>query len=148
MRITFTNGDLFMHHRTLAAFALAPVLVFAACDSDETTGETGHTPDEAVVTVDGLEVDTLRLVQDAATRVVIQFYHDGELLEDIEASHFTALTFDPPTLATDAAVPDANFSRDVTGDAVAGTIGEMMVGYGHDEAANAESFGPFPVKVE
>jgi len=128
---------------------MVPALCFlAACDEDETTGETGHTPNEAVITVDGLPVDTLRLTQAGTTRVVIKFYHDGELLEDIEVDHHTRLAFTPPTLATEAAVAGANFSRDVAGDAVAGTLGTVMVGYGHDEAADDEEFGPFDVKIE
>jgi hypothetical protein len=138
-----------MRIRSIAELAFIPALcLLAACDSDESTGETGHTPDEAVITVDGLPVDTLRLTQAGTTRVVIKFYHDGELLEDIEVDHHTRLTFTPPTLATDAAVAGANFSRDVTGDAVAGTLGTVMVGYGHDEAADEEEFGPFDVKIE
>lgn len=138
-----------MRNRSMAALALVPALcILAACDEDETTGETGHTPDEAVITVDGLPVDTLRLTQAGTTRVVIRFYHDGELLDDIEVDHHTRLTFTPPTLATDAAVAGANFSRDVTGDAVAGTLGTVMVGYGHDEAADDAEFGPFDVKIE
>jgi hypothetical protein len=138
-----------MRIRSIAELAFIPALcLLAACDSDESTGETGHTPDEAVITVDGLPVDTLRLTQAGTTRVVIKFYHDGELLEDIEVDHHTRLTFTPPTLATDAAVAGANFSRDVTGDAVAGTLGTVMVGYGHDEAADDEEFGPFDVKIE
>jgi hypothetical protein len=36
----------------------------------------------------------------------------------------------------------------VTGDAVAGTVGTVMVGYGHEEAADDEEFGPFNVKIE
>jgi hypothetical protein len=138
-----------MRNRSIVALAMVPALCFlAACEEDETTGETGHTPDEAVITVDGLPVDTLRLTQAGTTRVVIRFYHDGELLDDIEVDHHTRLTFSPPTLATDAAVGGANFSRDVTGDAVAGTLGTAMVGYGHDEAADDAEFGPFDVKIE
>ena len=138
-----------MHRHIMGALATMSVIAFAAaCDEDETTGETGHTPDEAVMTVDGLPVDTLRLTQTGTTRVVIRFYHDGELLDDIEVDHHTRLTFTPPTLATDAAVAGANFSRDVTGDAVAGTLGTVMVGYGHDEAADDAEFGPFDVKIE
>jgi hypothetical protein len=138
-----------MRRRAFAALAFVPALCFlAACDSGESTGETGHTPDEAVITVDDLAVDTLRLTQAGTTRVVIKFYHDGELLDDTEADHHSRLEFTPPTLATDVPVPDANFSRDVTGDAVAGTLGTVMVGWGHEEAANDLEFGPFDVKVD
>ncbi len=138
-----------LRFRSIAALTFVPALCFlAACESDESTGETSHTPDEVVITVDGLPVDTLRLTQAGTTRVVLQFYHDGELLDDTEADHHSRLEFTPPTLATDAPVAGANFSRDVTGDAVAGTLGTVMVGWGHEEAADDLEFGPFDVKVE
>lgn len=138
-----------MRSRTFASLAFVPALCFlAACASDESTGETGHTRDDVVITVDGLPVDTLRLTQADTTRVVLEFYHDGELLDDTVADHHSRLEFTPPTLATDAPVAGANFSRDVTGDAVAGTLGTVMVGWGHEEAADDLEFGPFQVKIE
>ena len=138
-----------MRRRSFAALAFVPALCFlAACNSDESTGETSHTPDEVVIIVDGLPVDTLRLTQAGTTRVVLKFYHDGESLDDSEAEHHARLVFTPPTLASDAAVGGANFSRDVTGDAAPGTIGTVMVGWGHEEAADDLEFGPFDVKVE
>jgi hypothetical protein len=138
-----------MRNRSIAAMALLPALSFlAACDSDESTGETTHRPDEVVITVDGLEVDTLKLTQAGTTRVVLKFYHDGESIDDTEAEHHSRLMFTPPTLATDAPVVDANYSRDGTGDAVAGTVGTVMVGWGHEEAADDLEFGPFDVKIE
>jgi hypothetical protein len=142
-------GETAMRRRSPAALAFVPAIcLLAACESDESTGESGHTPDEVVLTVDGLPVDTLRLTLAGATRVVLEFYHDGELLDGTEADHHSILVFTPPTLATDAPVAGANFSRDVTGDAVAGTLGTVMVGWGHEEAADDEAFGPFDVKIE
>ena len=138
-----------MQSRSIAVLTLISAFcALAACESDESTGETSHTPDEAVITVDGLPVDTLRLTQAGTTRVVINFYHDGEPLDDTEAEHHSRLVFTPPTLATDAPVAGANFSRDVTGDAVAGTLGTVMVGWGHEEAADVQEFGPFEVEID
>ena len=98
--------------------------------------------------MDGLPVDTLTLTQAGMTRVVLQFHHDGELLNHTEADHHSRLEFTPPTLATDAPVAVANFSRDVTGAAAAGTLGTVMVGWGHEEAADDQEFGPFDVEID
>lgn len=45
-----------------------------------------------------------------------------------------------------ASVPGHNFQKFVTGQDVPGN-GTVMVGYGHDEAADELSFGPFDVTV-
>jgi len=79
---------------SLGAVVPVAVLCFlAGCESDESTGETSHTPDEVVITVDGVEVDTLRLTQAGTTRVVLKFYHDGESIDDNRGGHHSRLVF-------------------------------------------------------
>ena len=79
-------------------------------------------------------------------RVEVRFIHDGEVITGIEGEHHAGLTFTPGTLATVASVTDHNFQKDVTGQATPGA-GSVSVGYGHDEAADELSFGPFDVIV-
>jgi hypothetical protein len=57
------------------------------------------------------------------------------------------LNFTPASLATTADVADDNLQKDVTFQGMPGT-GTLMVGYGHDPAADELSFGPFNVTVE
>jgi len=44
-------------------------------------------------------------------------------------------------------VTDHRFQWDVTAQGAAGT-GTVMVGFGHDDLADEDSFGPFPVTVQ
>jgi hypothetical protein len=126
---------------------LLALLAFAACGDDETAPEEGHTPDDAALFVNGTDVsDGLVLPAGEVVRVEVRFIHDGEVITGIEGEHFAGLTFTPATLATVASVTDHNFQKDVTGQAGPGA-GTVMVGYGHDEAADELSFGPIPVTV-
>jgi hypothetical protein len=123
------------------------VLALAACGDDETSPEEGHTPDDAALFVNGTDVsDGLVLPAGEVVRVEVRFLHEGEVITGIEGEHHASLTFTPATMAIVASVTDHNFQKDVTGQAepVAGTV---MVGYGHDEAADELSFGPFDVTV-
>jgi len=97
--------------------------------------------------VNGTDVsDGLVLPAGETVRVEVRFIHDGEFITGIEGEHHAGLTFAPGTLAIVASVADHNFQKDVTGQSSPGT-GEVRVGYGHDEAADELSFGPFPVGV-
>jgi hypothetical protein len=126
--------------------ALLVALVLAACGDDETGPEEGHTPDAAALFVNGTDVsDGLVLPAGEVVRVEVRFMHEGEVITGIEGEHHAGLTFTPASLATVASVADHNFQKDVTGQA-AGT-GTVEVGYGHDEAADELSFGPFDVAV-
>jgi hypothetical protein len=136
---------------TRSAFRATAILLagiaFAACGDDETAPEEGHTPDDAALFVNGTDVsDGLILPAGEAVRVEVRFLHDGEFITGIEADHHAGLTFSPTTLATVASVVDHNFQKDVTGQSTPGA-GEVRVGYGHDEAADELSFGPFVVTV-
>ncbi len=126
---------------------LLGVLAFAACGDDETAPEEGHTPDDAALFVNGTDVsDGLVLPAGEVVRVEVRFIHDGEVITGIEGEHHAGLSFTPGSLATVASVTDHNFQTDVTGQAAPGA-GEVRVGYGHDEAADELSFGPFQVTV-
>jgi len=122
-------------------------IAFAGCGDDETAPDEGHTPDAAALFVNGTDVsDGLVLPAGETVRVEVRFIHDGEFITGIEGEHHAGLTFSPGTLAIVASVADHNFQKDVTGQSSPGT-GEVRVGYGHDEAADELSFGPFPVGV-
>ena len=122
-------------------------IAFAGCGDDETAPEEGHIPDDAALFVNGTDVsDGLVLPAGGTVRVEVRFIHDGEFITGIEGDHHAGLIFTPATLVIVASVADHNFQKDVTGQSAPGT-GSVMVGYGHDEAADELSFGPFPVGV-
>jgi hypothetical protein len=133
-----------MRYALTVAFALA----LAACGDDEAAPEEGHHPHSAALFVAGIEVtDALVLPAGETVRVEIKFFDDGgDEITGIEDEHFSALTFDPATLATTADVADHHFQKDVTaGDDIG--AGTYTIHYGHDEAADEESFGPYPASV-
>lgn len=131
---------------TSTAIFLTAIAV-AGCGDDETAPDEGHTPDAAALFVNGTDVsDGLVLPAGETVRVEVRFIHDGEFITGIEGEHHAGLTFSPGTLAIVASVADHNFQKDVIGQSSPGT-GEVRVGYGHDEAADELSFGPFPVGV-
>jgi hypothetical protein len=130
------------------ALAVVLALALAACGSDEAPPEEGHHPRSAAVFIDGNEVtDALVVPAGETVRLEVRFFDDqGDEITGIEDEHFAALSFTPTTLVTIADVPDHHFQKDVTGQGEIGT-GTYLIGYGHDEAADEESFGPFPVSV-
>jgi hypothetical protein len=130
------------------AVAVLASLTLAACDDDEAGPEEGHTPDDAVLFVGGVDVsDGLVLQAGEPVRVEVRFLdHNGEVITGIEDEHHAGLTSTPPALATVASVDGQNFQKDVTGQATPAS-GTVLVGYGHDEEADELSFGPFPVSV-
>ena len=135
--------------RLMAVPMLALVLALGACNSDEAAAPAHtHTPASARLFVNDVdETANLTLAADASTRVVVKFYAaDGDVITGIEADHFASLTFTPGTLATAVEDAAAHFEFDVTGQAAPGT-GTVVVGWGHDAAADDLSFGPFDVTV-
>ena len=79
-------------------------------------------------------------------RVRIKFFNAAqEDLDDVESSHFGALTFEPTSLASVVRDTDHNYQFDVTG-GTAGT-GTLQVSYGHDEAADEHTFPAAAVSV-
>lgn len=140
--------------RVLTRLAVAPAFALAlatgACSSSETgPGPDAHVPTSAKLFVNGVDVTAnLILPAGATTRVQIKFYlADGSEETTIETTHFSSLTFTPTVLATPAGVADHRFQWDVTAQGAAGT-GTVMVGFGHDNLADEDSFGPFPVTVQ
>jgi hypothetical protein len=127
---------------------LMTALTIAGCGGDETTPPEDHTPSNAALFVGGLDVsNNLVLPAGQTVRVEVRFLDDaGQVITGIEDGHHTALTFSPEGLATVASVDGQNFQKDVTASATPGT-GEVMVGYGHDEAADELEFGPYDVIV-
>jgi hypothetical protein len=133
---------------SLSVALLIAVLAVPGCGDEETGPVEDHTPADAKLFVGGLEVTGALVVPaDQTVRVEVRFVDEqGQVIEDIEESHQTALTFSPAGLATTASVEGFNFQKDVTASATPGT-GTVMVGYGHDEAADELEFGPIDVIV-
>jgi hypothetical protein len=127
---------------------LLAALAFTACGDDETGPEEDHTPSSAALFINGVDVtDGLILPAGEPVRVEVRFLNDaGEVITGIEDEHFAGLTFDPSTLATVTSVTGHNFQKDVTAQANAGT-GTVVVGYGHDEAADELEFPQIDVTV-
>lgn len=139
--------------RTPARLMAVPMLLFSfalgACGDDEATAPVhSHTPASAKLFVNDVDVTAnLTLAAGGSTRVVVKFYaDDGDEITGIEADHFASMTFTPAALATAVADAAAHFEFDVTAQAAPGT-GTVVVGWGHDAAADQLSFGPFDVTV-
>jgi hypothetical protein len=134
----------------LASLSLLPLLaaglIVAGCGGDESGPEEGHTPHDAALFVDGVDVtQNLPLIVGEAVRVEVRFLNEaGEEITGIEDDHHAALRFTPQGMATTANVAGANFQKDVTASGTPAT-GLVSVGYGHDEPADELEFGPFEV---
>ena len=132
-------------HR-LAVCAALPLA--AACGGDETQAPEDHTPVAYTMSVGGVEVaEPLTLTEGQTVRVRLHFTNAADDdLDDVEASHFGGLAFEPTALATVARVAGHNFQFDVTG-GTPGT-GDAQVSYGHDEAADETTLEAFGVVVQ
>ena len=130
------------------AAAASVALALGGCSDGETGPEEAHTPVRAAVFVNGLNAsDHLLLPAGEAVRVEIRFYDDEDVeITGIDDDHFAAITFTPGDFAAVADVAGEHFQKDVTGGAALGT-GTFIVGYGHDQAADEELFGPFDATV-
>lgn len=119
-----------------------------ACSNDQTGPDEAHSPADAAVFLDGVDMSQgLFLGAGETVRLEIRFYNrQGQEITGIADDHFAALTFLPAGLATVADVAGEHFRKDVTGGAELGT-GTYLIGYGHDEAADELAFGPFDVTV-
>lgn len=120
----------------------------AACSSDEVSGGENHTPESVKLfdTETNTELSPLELPSGTTTRVTVHFYNaEGEDIsqELIETGHFTSLTFTPVSFATAGAVAGQVFQRDVAVTGDPGATATVVVGYGHDEAADTRTFGPY-----
>lgn len=139
-----------MKARTLKLLLATTAFAFtlAACSSDETGGH-GQPETAAIFDVESGEEfpANFSLPDGSTTRIEVRFYDaDGEDISEelIETGHVTALIFTPTTFATQAAVTDEPFQRDVTIDSDPGTQADLVIGYGHD-AADEQEFGSYVV---
>ena len=141
-----------MKARTLAFMLAVTAFAFtaSACSSDEDTGG-GHDSPESVKLFNAATHEELptpyTLPSGSTTRIEVHYYnaHGDDINDQLIAEHFTSLTFDPGTFATVSSVTDAKFQRDVLVNAEPGATAQLSVGYGHDEAADSRTFGPFEV---
>jgi len=127
-----------LSHRTLMApFAL---VVLAACGGDETAPSDAHTPVSYTLLVNGNpRTPPYTFVVGQTVRVQLKFLNSaGEDLDDVEASHFAGLVFNPGSLAIAGRLSDHHYQFDVTGQS-AGS-GTLQVSFGHDELADEKTF--------
>ena len=138
---------LFQVYRVLP---LATLLYGLPACGDEASPEEGHTPQDARLFLDGVDVSQpgpLTLIAGQTARVELKlFAEDGDEITGIESDHFTSVNIQPAGLATSQAVSGANFQKDLTAGAEPGR-GTYTIGYGHDEAADELSFGPYEIVV-
>jgi hypothetical protein len=124
------------------------VLASGACGNDETAppGDE-HVPASYTVLVNDNEVtEPYTFTAGQTVRVRLKFLNAASQdLDDIEATHFAGLTFDPGTLATVARVADHHYQFDVTG--AAPGSGTMQVSFGHDELADEHTLPAASVTV-
>ena len=129
-----------------AAFAFT----LAAC-GDEAPSEGHGTPVSVKLFATGTNTELPQpyaLPSGTTTRVTVHFYDaDGDDISQalVDSGHFTSLTFASVAFATAAGVTGEVFQRDVTVFADPGAASELSVGYGHDAAADEETFGPYAV---
>lgn len=140
-----------MKARVLKLILATTAFAFTLSACSDTEAPAGHSTPESVKLFDAETHTELpqpyALPSGTTTRVEVHYYDaDGEDINDeLIAEHFTSLTFDPGTFATVTSVTDAKFQRDVLVNADPGATSQLTVGYGHDEAADSQSFGPFTV---
>ena len=132
-------------HRTLMA-PLA-LLVLAACGSDETAPGEPHTPVSYTLLVNGTpRTPPYAFVVGQTVRVQLKFVNSaGEDLDDVEASHFAGLIFNPGSLAVAGRLSDHHYQFDVTGQSTGS--GTLQVSFGHDELADEKTFPEAAVTV-
>lgn len=113
-----------------------------ACSNSEAPSE-DHTPTTFVVAVNNVVMvdDTIRLTTGGTDTVHITFYNAAnENLDDVEAAHYSLLTFDPATGLAVTVDPGHHFRNAVEVTAVAGSVGDVNLGYGHDAMADEHAF--------
>lgn len=126
---------------------LTALLTITACSDNEAPPAEDHTPTSySIVVNDVLASPPYTFTSGETVRVQLKFFNAAdEDLDNVEDSHYGALTFDPTSRATVVRVADRNYQFDVTG-ASAGT-GTLQVSYGHDAAADEHTFPAEAVTV-
>jgi len=115
----------------------------AACSDSNEPAADDHDPARYTVTVNGtlMTDDTLRLTAGGTDTVQISFFNaSDENLDDVEAEHYSLLTFTPATGIT--ATPEAahHYRHVIVNTLGAGVSGDLAVGFGHDTLADEHSF--------
>lgn len=122
-------------------------LAGSACE-DETAPLEDHHPFSARLFIGGAQASpNVVLLANGPVQIETRFYdEDGDQITLIDLDHYTRLTFNPGSIGTVSDDPNHNFRKNVAVGAPA--TGTVTVGYGHDSAADEESFGPFNVTVQ
>jgi hypothetical protein len=132
----------------LAALA-ASVALSLACSDSEAPAE-DHTPVAFLVLVNNVEVvgDTVPLTANGTDSIRIKFVNaEDDTLDDVEAEHYSLLTFNPSAGIAATVDPNHHFRHEVVTTAAAGTAGDLTIGYGHDALADENQF-PVAFKVQ
>lgn len=120
--------------------ALAGVLSLA-CSNSEAPAE-DHTP--VTFDINGVATDTSDTVTFAAASndtVVITFFNAADdNLNDAEAEHFSSLTFTPSDSITATRLSAHHFQHHVVIGNVAGQVGDLDIGFGHDTLTDEHNF--------
>ncbi len=132
----------------LATTAFAFTL--SACSDNEAPAEGHHIPESVKLfnaATNTALPEPYALPSGTTTRIEVVFYDaDGENINgELEAEHFSSLTFDPSSFATVTPVSGQKFQYDVLVNADPGATAGATVGYGHDAQADERSFGPYAV---
>ena len=137
-----------LHQAVIRYSAFAALTLVVACGSDETQAVDDHTPVSYTVLVDDAPATApFTFTQGETVRVRFKFLNAAnEDLDDIAATHFAGLSFEPGTLATVARVADHNFQFDVTADTPGS--GVMHVTFGHDAQADEHVLDDATVTVQ
>lgn len=128
---------------------VSAVVLGVACGSSDETPAEDHTPVRFEMSVNGVAMtDTLRLTAGGVDTVRFTFYNaEDDNLDDHEADHYSGLEFPGGVNATATTELDAHFTQVVVNTEGAGSAGVATVKYGHDAAADENSF-PAPFKFE
>jgi len=140
-----------MKARTLRLVLATTAFAFTLAACSDTEAPAGHGTPESVTLFDA-ETNTAlpepyTLPTGTTTRIEVVFYDaDGaDINSELAAGHFSSLAFDPASFATVTPVAGEKFLYDVLVNADPGVTAAATVGYGHDEAADESSFGPYTV---
>jgi hypothetical protein len=120
---------------------VAAAALTLACSSSEAPAE-DHNP--VAFDIDGVVTDTSDTVVFAAgtnDTVVLTFFNAAnDNLNDVEAEHFSTMTFTPPDSITATRLSAHHFQQHLVIGNVAGQVGDLDIGFGHDTLADEHSF--------
>jgi hypothetical protein len=112
---------------------VAAAALTLACSSSEAPAE-DHNP----VTDTS---DTVVFAAGTNDTVVLTFFNAAnDNLNDVEAEHFSTMTFTPPDSITATRLSAHHFQQHLVIGNVAGQVGDLDIGFGHDTLADEHSF--------